>query len=53
MKLSKQYLYKSSLERWFHGEGEYKDVELFRTNDKPHEIASGVSLMQLELLIQE
>ena len=53
MKLGKQYLYESPLECWFHGEGEYKDVELFRTNDKPHEIASGVSLMQLELLIQE
>ena len=41
------------LESSFHGEGECKDVELFRTDDKPHEIASGVSLMQLELLIQE
>ena len=52
-KLLHKFLYNTFLESSFDGEGEYKDVELFRTDEKPHKTASGVSLMQLELFIQE
>ena len=52
MQLSKQNLYDTPIESYFHGESEYKVVELFRTDETPHEIASGVNFKQLELLIQ-
>ena len=51
--LIKKHRYKLLfLESSFLGEGECKDVELFRTDETPHEIASGVNFQQLELLIQ-
>ena len=52
MQLSLQNLYDSPLESSFHGESEYKGVELFRTH-KPHKIASGVNFKQLQLFIRE
>ena len=52
MQLSLQNLYDTPLESFFHKEGEYKGVELFRTH-KLHEIASGVNFKQLHLFIQE
>ena len=42
MQLRLQNLYDTPLESFFHGESEYKGVELFRTH-KPHKIASGVN----------
>ena len=53
MQLSLQILYNISLESHFHGESEYKDVELFKTDEIPHKIASDGNFKQLELLIQE
>ena len=52
MQLSLQNLYDTPLESFFHGESEYKGVELFRTH-KPHKIASGVNFKQLQLFIPE
>ena len=51
--VSWQSLCNSFLESSFHGVGMCKDVELFRTDETPHEIASGVNFKQLELFIQE
>ena len=52
MQLRLLNLYDTPLESFFHGESEYKGVELFRTH-KPHKIASSVDFKQLQLFIRE
>ena len=44
--------YNTSLESSFNGKSEYKDVELFRTDEEHPKIASGVNFKQLQLFIQ-
>ena len=41
-----------TLESSFNGKSEYKDVELFRTDEEHPKIASGVNFKQLQLFIQ-
>ena len=52
IQFSLQILYNISLESQFHGESEYKDVELFKTDEIPHKIASGGNFKHLELFIR-
>ena len=44
--------YNTSIESSFNGKSEYKDVELFRTDEEHPKIASGVNFKQLQLFIQ-